>query len=205
MIDINFTNGITGTGLNQDNALGGLDLMTTVQLLMVKDFDNQLRHLGREMKMMNQAKQKYRETIEQNQNLLLRESHDDKNPKVNLTSQEYNEIFLQNDEIIIHPTEMELEIIPKTYEPTDSDGTPLEMGHLKWENNRPVYEVEKNKIETKISTMNLKLDSLNEQSEQLSLKLQSLTNKRKTAFETVSNIIHKEAETMGTFVRNLLG
>ena len=63
--------------------------------------------------------------------------------------------------------------------------------------------VPKEQIEARIEIYKSKLESLNEQSELNSLGLQTLTNQRKIAFETVSNIIKKQEDGVGTIIRNI--
>ena len=63
--------------------------------------------------------------------------------------------------------------------------------------------VDKEKISTAIEQYKMKLDTVNEQSELMSIDLQTLTNQRKIAFETVSQIIRKQDEGMSTIIKNI--
>lgn len=64
-------------------------------------------------------------------------------------------------------------------------------------------KVDKGKIEAEMERLQMEVDNLNGNSELISLTLQTLTNQRKTAFETVSNIFSKSAEAANNIARNI--
>jgi hypothetical protein len=184
-----------GTGLESTGTFSGLDLITSIQILLVQDYDNQLKHLGEQMKVANQVKKAYREGIESLQQMLTRETKefDDQKDFVEVKSGEENLIdydtTMIGNEFADRPDQVVQ--VQKKYEAMDSH----------WDGD--IRYVRKADIERRINGLDTKLDSVNEQSEVLSLKLQSLTNQRKIAFETVSNVFQKEAETLNSIVRNM--
>ena len=189
---------ITGpTELNSGGSLSGLDLITSIQILLVQDYDNQLKHLGEEMKVANQVKKAYRQGIESLQKMLTRETRefDDQKDFVEVKPGEENSIdydlTLIGNEFAARPDQVVQE--QRKYEAMDSH----------WDGD--VRFVRKADIERRINGLDTKLDSINEQSEIMSLKLQSLTNQRKIAFESVSNVFQKEVETLNAIVRNMNG
>jgi hypothetical protein len=188
---------IGATGLESNGTLSGLDLITSIQILLVQDYDNQLKHLGEQMKVANQVKKAYRQGIESLQQMLTRPTRefDDQKDFVEVKPGEENDIdydvTLIGNEFADRPDQVVN--TQKKFEAMDSH----------WDGD--VRFVRKADIERRINGLDTKLDSVNEQSEIMSLKLQSLTNQRKIAFESVSNVFQKEAETLNSIVRNMSG
>ena len=177
--------------------LAGLDLMTSIQILLVQDYDNQLKHLGKQMKVANQVKKAYRQEIESLQKMLTRPTReiDDHKDYVRVEPGDSHHIDWDKTFVGDEFTDKTQDVV-KTQKSYDAMGDQWEDG-ARW--------VRKADVEHRINALDTKLDSVNEQSEIMSLKLQSLTNQRKIAFETVSNVFRKEADTLGTIVRNLIG
>jgi chromosome segregation ATPase len=197
MIQLPTNQGVTGGDLTGNGMLAGLDLMTSIQLLLVQDYDNQLKHLGKQMKVANQVKKAFRQEIESLQAMLTRPTREigDHKDYVRVEQEDTSHIDWDKDFIGNEFSENTQDVI-KTQKKYD------EMGD-EWEDG--ARYVRKADIEHRINALDTKLDSVNEQSEIMSLKLQGLTNQRKIAFETVSNVFRKEADTLGTIVRNLIG
>lgn len=197
MINLPTHSTVGGTGLDSTGTLAGLDLITSIQILLVQDYDNQLRHLGEQMKTANQVKKAYREEIENLQKMLTRETRefDDQKDYVEVKPGEEEwidyDVTMIGNEFADHPEEVVAS--QKKYEAMDSE----------WDDG--VRYVRKADIERRINGLDTKLDTVNEQSEIMSLKLQSLTNQRKIAFESVSHVFQKEAETLSGIVRNMAG
>lgn len=181
------------------------DFMTFIQILLVQDYDDQLRSIGNQMKGIAKIKNAYRQDIEKLQKFLMKPSKErdgdgTKSETVEVTKDELDNILnqsfeylLQDGKMVAWPTD-----IFGTIEPVDSKGgtrgNPIKK-----------YFVTKEAIESKMENVKSKLESHNEQSELMSLQLQSLTNQRKIAFETVSNITSKHHDTLATIVRNMKG
>ncbi len=64
-------------------------------------------------------------------------------------------------------------------------------------------KVEKDAVEGELERISGEIDNINGNGEMISLTLQQLTNQRKTAFETVSNILSKSGETANNIARNI--
>lgn len=179
---------------------GGLDWLISIQILLVQDYDSQLKHLGNRMKTANEVKKSYRRIIENHQRLLIREPREmDDQDWIPVSEKEFEELnhlqtFVGN-EFAESPSGM-----------VKSHSDPLkgeEAMNTKTKDGR-LY-VLKDNVEQKITLLETKLDTVNENSEIMSLNLQSLTHQRKNAFETVSNLFRKEADTLNTIVRNIAG
>jgi hypothetical protein len=197
MIHLPTHSAIGGAGLDSTASLAGLDLITSIQILLVQDYDNQLKHLGEQMKVANQVKKAYRQGIESLQKMLTRETREFDDQKDFVEVKAGEEQFIDYDVTMIgnefadRPNEVVT--TQRKYEAMDS----------KWDHG--IRYVRKADIERRINGLDTKLDTVNEQSEIMSLKLQSLTNQRKIAFESVSHVFQKEAETLSSIVRNMAG
>jgi hypothetical protein len=156
---------VGSTDLESHGNLAGLDLITSIQILLVQDYDNQLKHLGEQMKVGNQVKKAYREEIEGLQKMLTRQTHEfnDQKDFVEVKPGEENLIDFAvtkiGNEFAARPEQVVQ--TQKVHEAMDSH----------WEDG--VRYVHKADIERRINGLDTKLDSVNEQSEMISLKLQS--------------------------------
>lgn len=192
--------------------INGMDLIASIQILLIQDYDTQLSSLSKQIKGATKAKTLYRQEIEGYQRLLATKTY-----KINGKGQEKKDgketvkIELESDTLTLFEKKNEYVIDPKTGEAITHTSTlpPDEVikeifkkdkGHNQFE-----FYVEKDAIEKLIEGQKLKQESVNEQSELMSLSLQSLTNQRKIAFEAISNIVSKQHETLSSIVRNLKG
>jgi hypothetical protein len=190
------------TGINGTAMPSGLDLITTIQILLVQDYDNQLRGIQKQMKGAIAVKKQYRQDIEALQKLLTKQSKkiDDKF-YIPLESHEEIMAFRKEGEyapnLKENPGEKERLYLDR------SQIMPYEefKKSVKFKDGKTY--VEKSQIENKIEVINQRLERVNEQSELTSLNLQSLTNQRKIALETVSNLIRKDNDTLETIIRNI--
>lgn len=201
--------------------LQGLDLITSVQILLVQDYDDQLRSMSNQMKGTTKVKQAYRKDIERWQGYLMQETFkvgkngkiDNKNGKevILMDTASFDHGLNEDHEYLVHEGG-DLESKPSNiFGKVESYATKKETVDVwnphtkKYEKQTKVvgYYVERDAIEKKIETVKLRLESLNEQSELMSLSLQSLANQRKVAFETISNLVNKEQEGIATIVRNI--
>ena|SRR3990167_5231362 len=180
------------------------DFMTFVQILLVQDYDDQLRSMANQMKGISKIKNAYRQDIEKLQKFLMKPSKERGGDGTHSETIEVykNELdilntsfehLIQNGEMVSVPTEMFGTIKP-VQQKGGTRGDPIRR-----------YFVTKEAIESKIENVKSKLDSFNEQSELNSLQLQTLTSQRKIAFETISNITSKHHDTLSLIVRNMKG
>jgi hypothetical protein len=193
----------------QTNSFMGLDAVSSIQILLVQDYDNQLQSLGNQIKGTTAVKKAYRDDIEALQNLNLKPTKGKgDNITIDLTEDEYNNILNGNYLHTADPKTGKL-IVDATQSPAKDSSLDITSGQRiddrdsKGRITKTTYRVKKDLINTKIEQYKSKLDSLNEQSELMSLSLQSLTNQRKIAFETISNLVNKQQETLSTIVRNV--
>lgn len=215
----------TNNFLSGGSALCGPDLMTAVEMMLVQDYDDQMRSKAAEVKTATMVKKAYRELIQKLNNMLCRPSQNvdiegdnqDAVACISLSQDEHN--FLNQDinyvgnpsTLSVEPQSSEISgdnyihAIANTYTNDEGElcGTSLDPG----KNGTLFYKgklyVTKEAIEMRIENYKAKLETVNEQSELLSLDLQTLTNQRKIAFETVSQIIRKQDEGMSTIIKNI--
>lgn len=204
---INYTSpaSINASGAAGGANLGGIDIVTSIQLLLVQDYDNQLQDMGKQIKGTMKCKQKYREEIQKLQTLLTK-------PSTKIADNDHATALKGKDCIkmtkpeakVINENIFEYAVDPNTGEVIPHQTT--DLGQLtpseKKEGQKGWY-VPKEQIENLIENLKQKLDTLNEQSELLSLSLQSLTNQRKIALETVSNLVNKQHEGLAGIARNI--
>lgn len=181
---------------------GGLDLMSSVQILLVKNYDEQLLGIKNQMEAALVVKKQYRQDIEAQQKILTNPSEkiDDKF-YVPLNTSEEQRSFQKNSD---YQTNWEAKEGEAKFKDGSTWMSPQEFQEKTKQKDGKVY-VEKSQLENKLEILNQKLDGMNEQSELTSVQLQSLTNQRKIAFETLSQLLRKQHETLGTMVRNLQG
>lgn len=205
MLGVELTQNIQGSGLNSDSLMAGLDLITTIQILLVKDYDNQLRGIQRQMKGAIEVKKAFRQDIEELQKILTKSSKkiDDKFYVEINTPSERAALNRDNNHVVDPITGEKISHKIPYEKPEGKDGNTFFENNFK-EKDRKQY-IEKDQINNKIEEINQRLERVNEQSEITSLTLQSLTNQRKIAFETVSNLVRKGHDTISTMVRNMNG
>lgn len=206
---------VRASGVNEGGgALNGIDLLTGIQILMVQDYDDQLKTLGKQIKGTTRVKKMFRQEMEQLQKYLMRRT-EKKNDKesILLNMSEYGGINTTKD-FVFDMQSNDVRRYTSTAtgdERIDVTGTAYRTENVYNPRTRRTEQrrvetgkwVSKDAIEKKIENYKLKLDSLNEQSELMSLSLQSLTNQRKIAFETISNLVNKEQEGVAAIVRNI--
>ncbi len=193
------------SGLQSEGFLPGLDLMASLQVLLIQDYDSQLKHLAQTMKAQKNVKQAYRKDIQALHQALLKQT-------IKIKDKEYVRVEGESAKAAINKR---AEYVPQLETggiSTFSQGEDKLVENKRWKDEGDIGQakgsgdvVEKEKLQQKIELLNQKLDGFNEQSELTSLQLQTLTNQRKVAFETLSNLIAKESETLTTIVRNLKG
>lgn len=194
MIDINVTQPVNGSGLNGDGMLSGLDLISSIQILLIQDYDNQLKHIGSRMKIANEVKKAYRQDIETMQKFMTRDTRKIGDHKDWVWVSNSEKEFLNTDTTHIGNQFAEN---PKDRVRSQSQYEPIEFKDDNY--------VRKTTIDSKINMVQTKLDTVNEGSQLTSLQLQSLTNQRKIAFETLSNLVRKEGDTLNSIIRNMIG
>lgn len=194
--------GVSSTNfLSGGSALCGPDLMTAVEMMLVQDYDDQMRSKAAEVKTATKVKKAYREVIQQLNQMLMRESkkvdykgdNDDKKDSVAVSQSELN--FLNEDISYVGNSET-LSVEEQSTQLTGDD-------HINGTTSGGSLYVTKESIEAKIEAYKMKLETVDEQTELMSIDLQTLTNQRKIAFETVSQIIRKQDEGMSTIVKNI--
>ena len=199
---------ITPQSLQSSSGTGffsGLDTMATIQILLIQDYDLQLRHLATGMRSFKNVKQAYRKDIEALQQALLGATVKiDKKEYVRVENADLKKIVNQKREYQANLATGEVR--------TEAKGSDKLVQELEWSADKDIGQkkgkgdvVEKEKLQQKIDLLNERLDQYNEQSELTSLKLQSLTNQRKVAFEALSNLIGKQSDTLASIVRNIRG
>ncbi len=191
--------------LSGGSAFCGPDIMTAVEMMLVKDYDDQLKSTAAEMKTMTKVKQAYRKNIADLNKLLSQTSYK-KGKKgsetdcVLLTPSQYSLVNTDHNQIGNSST---ISVTDQTTAITGEGATGSVSTATNQDGNITGYYVDKTKIETRIEALKMKLDTVNEQTEITSLSLQTLTNQRKIAFETVSAIIKKQEDAVSTIIRNI--
>lgn len=210
MFETIFPSHIQASGLNDSFSHNGIDLLASIQILLVQDYDNQLRHVGKMMKGGTAIKAEYRKVMEFLQNMMTRKTEkikdkDDKEQDAIYVTKEEYALWKDNFENI---SEFSWDLGSNKLLPYNSPA-PKEEGNLivntKRTANRNIdgYYLNKSVLSARLENYKLKLESVNEQSELNSLGLQSLTNQRKIALETVSNLVSKQSEGVSTIIRNM--
>lgn len=179
---------------------GGLDLMTSVQVLLVKNYDEQLAGIKDQMESALAVKQQYRKDIEALQKLLTKKSEKiDDAYRISLDTPEEKDILRKESDyqpnLEAEPGESRVQDHSTQQTWGEFNANTIGKDGKTW--------VKKEQVESKLEGLQQKLEGINEQSEITSIQLQSLTNQRKIAFETLSQLVRKQHETLGTMVRNL--
>lgn len=194
----------TPAGLNGSGFLPGLDLMASIQILLIQDCDDQLRHLANTMKAYKNVKQAYRKDIQVLQQALL-------GTTVKIDKKEYVKVDAESKKAINAKTEYVPDPETGNFKTENLLADSL-VAKKSWKQDKDSGQkagsgtvVEKDKLQQKIEMLNQKLESFNEMSELTSLQLQTLTNQRKVCFEALSNLVSKEGETLSSIVRNMKG
>lgn len=184
------------TSAAERSLLNGIDVMSMVQILLIKDYDEQLRHTGSNIKGIVNAKKKYREQVGWVRSLL-------NNPSKNFDSDHL--------EKVVKITRSDLKRLKGLQEFLPlPDGTSKgrakhygDVNESKRGKTKTHVYVQAQDLEKIIEGMKEGLDTLNEQSEMTSLSLQSLTSQRKIAFESLSQLIHNQSGALQSIVRNI--
>jgi len=154
------------------------------------------------MKAFKNVKQAYRKDIEALQQAMLGDTIKiDKKEYIRVETDDLKKTINQKKE---YKANLETgEVLPA------SQGSDKLVHEMEWPSDKETGQkkgkgdvVDKDKLHQKIDLLNERLDQYNEQSELSSLKLQSLTNQRKVAFEALSNLIGKQSDTLTSIVRN---
>lgn len=202
--DVNFM-----TSISSPQGISGLDVMEGLELLLVKDYDSQLQSMAKSMKESIDIKSSYRDYINKLKGFLMREPHklDGRDGKyVTLQKTSVNDPSKTNEyKMVTNPQDYSINEKGEVFNYGSADITYISptKTNLNLDGTVESYEINTNSIEKMIEQYNSKLDTLNEQGEIVSLQLQSLTNKRKIAFETLSNIISKSHDSINTIIRNI--
>ena len=205
--------------------ISSVDLLLSIEIMLVKDYDSQLVSLRNQIKGQTEVKKRYRSEIEKFQEMLTRPSkkigdkeyvsctgteiRNDLNNRMEVVSQEDKKNPGLMDPQIRNlpvPKKDQIEMKEPVYA-KERVYNPKTKKYEEKENKDIVIsaQVPKDAIEKIVEIYKIKLDSVNEQSEIMSINIQSLMNQRKVAFETVSNLMSKFGETLNTIVRNIKG
>lgn len=201
-----------------------IDLLTSVEILLVKDYNSQLVGLRNQMKSAAAVKKAYRKDMEKLGTMLIRQSKEvNKDGKTTcITVNKEEKAFLDTDQDYFpDPTTLEAKAYPPKSNPIDIKGRTTKKVTENVQSRDPRtgrtiikqvikevpdgYYIPKDAIEKKSEMIKTKLDAYNEQSDLMSTELQAIMGQRKNALETVSNLTSKYADTMGTIVRNIKG
>ena len=169
----------------------GLDVLSSVQIMMMLDYDEQLGQIQNQIKGTLDAKKSYREEIKEIQKLLTAEPDSDGYINVN------------KDDFDTANTVYYYSVDPLTGKETKSENPTTAFGSMDYtDNGDGTYKVKRDVVEKFAEQLNMQLDGLNEQNELMSLSVQSTTNKRKIALETVSQLVKKEGDSLELMMRN---
>ncbi len=193
------------------DSLSGLDSMTAIQLMLMQEYDSQLKDAGNQIKVVSQLKKAYRGEIQKLQALLYKPTvektgkENDKDGKyISLTPEEYDSIKTGKQYYYDPKSDQILQTDASTSANIKGEPTLKASTGFRWFKPVPTsYQVRKEDIERRIESMNEEKESLNEQSSQLSLQVQSLANMRKISLETASNCMSKQSEGLSTVARNI--
>lgn len=199
-------------GINDSGALSGLDIMATIQILLIQDYDSQLKHLANTIKANNKVKAKYRKDIEELQKLNSQvpiKNEDDglyytEVPyktatdfgEINHYAGDYETGTLIQEKDPRHPKKGKIENPYKHFNKFKVEGD---------DDKHNIYAIPKDSIQSKIELITTRMETFQDQNEMINTQIQSLTNGRKISFETLSNFVSKENETLSTIVRNMKG
>jgi hypothetical protein len=189
---------IKATSFTDKTALSGVDLMTSIQMLLVQSYDDQLKDTAHQIKLTTKVKKLYRERIQELSKMLSMKTTQRKGEKC---------VFLKPD--ILHQHEQNFDYkadvasgtiksYMKSYQPKGVAGKKKDE-----QENITGYWVRTAALESHVEEYKQKLDSLNEQTELMSIGLQSLTNQRKVCFETITNMVKKGHDCLSSIVRNV--
>ena len=181
------------------NSLKGLDVLGSIQILLMQDYNDQLSSLGKQIQGTLTAKKKYRQDIQEIQKLLVNEA--DKDGYIVVSKEDYdlaNAVHAYGVDPLTGDLtgavdENDKELLTTKFGALD--GTFIEEDGT--------YKLKKDGAEKLAETLNTQLDNLNEQSELMSLGIQSLTNQRKISLETVSQLVKKEGDSLELMMRNI--
>ncbi|EKD41501.1 MAG: hypothetical protein ACD_73C00690G0004 [uncultured bacterium] len=218
------THAANATSISLSNFSGsgtGLDAIMAIQLLMMKDCDEQLKSLGQEIKITKVLKTAYRKEIQTLQSLLLSPhvnkkgdvpKKDDKAEYIKVSPDIFNTTGNAKNNNLNYGLKNGV-----SYNYDEKTGTvnATETGEYGEITGNPIYDkndrkhrviigytVRKEDVEKRMEMLNGEKDNLNDQSTEFSLQVQNITNIRKTALETVTNVMSKQNEGLSTIIRN---
>ncbi|MBU0505922.1 MAG: hypothetical protein ABII18_07660 [bacterium] len=189
---------IKATNFENKSALNGVDLMTSIQMLLVQNYDDQLKDTANQIKLTTKVKKAYREKIQELNKMLNKKTQKKGNDDCVYLSIDERYRQAHDYNIQADMTTGEVRAYRETYSPCG------EVQREKDQNEDVKgYWVKVSAIENHVESYKQKLDSLNEQTELMSISLQSLTNQRKVCFETITNIVKKTGDCLSGIVRNV--
>jgi len=220
MLEQLITGGVTSTNIiHTSTTPKGLDVLGSIQLLLIQDYDDQLTSIKNQMKGCVAIKKEYRAEIELLHNVLSRKTEkkgSDKLESIELTPDEYKRLntdFSYTFDLETNEIKPEESLLEKPLAVTGQTESIVEEAKITYVGKQVMKTAAKKEVtgiwvsrdalEARLNAYQNKLDGTNEQSELTSLSLQSITNQRKIAFETLSNLVSKENETLTTIIRNL--
>lgn len=213
----NTANSISGVTIGA----GTMDMLTYVEALLLQDSDSQLKDMGKKMQANLELKKSYRKSISKLDVALSTfkgldkkgkydgfkvEGKEDKMKMVgtdlNAMLKELNLDNLPNGQIsdFSYDTEALNGLGQVSSQTSDMDPIGKKSTNKKGET---VYTINASQLETANKYLQGKLDDLSTEGEQLNLKLQDLTGKRKSNLETLSSLISKVQDANASIIRNI--
>lgn len=202
-------------------------LMVQVQLLMTKEFDEQLQDISQKIKFLNDVKKDYRENINVLRGLTAQDTHEkDGKRYVGASFEQMDEAVnalveykydLENKEIKEKPMtdwkkyffegastkdkEKRYDLAEKLND--KKPGVPFRWEGKVYEDGSPKLSIMVDAIDKMIEQINNFMFDLEEETEQLSVQINQLTSQRKTALEGASQILRKLEEVATNTVSKL--
>lgn len=210
---------IGGVSGSQNIYGSGLSVVQQIQIMLVEDYDNQLKGLAGQIKGTTDIKKAYREEIQHlNKLKSFKVVKDGDKEYYEINSDDLKKLGFDSSS----KQSLGDEFFQDKYFTTDSEGEVM-TGIVEGSNPFDTYEdkgikikefdkndgspqtirISKDLVDAKVENYNSKLENHNEQSELMSLTLQSVTNQRKIAFEAVSNILKKQNDGQSSVVQNM--
>lgn len=185
-------------------------LMVQVQLLMTKEFDNQLQDISKKIKFLNDVKKQYRENINVLQKLTAQNPITEKNGKrwVHASFKQMNDVSNALVEYDYNLESMETKEKPMNdwgdffqhpelaskIQDKNSDRPYYWKYSERNEDGSPKLSVLVDALDKMLEQIRNRMSDVEEEAEQLSVKLNQLTSQRKSMLEGASQIIRKLEE-----------